>query len=72
MDYLALQKLAKAELHCHLDGSISMQTIRQLADLAMIDLPENDEELKSLITAPETIDSLMDYLKTFDFIRPLL
>ncbi len=72
MDYFELQKLAKAELHCHLDGSISMQTIRQLADLAMIDLPENDEELKSLITAPETIESLMDYLKTFDFIRPLL
>jgi adenosine deaminase len=29
-----IEKLPKIELHCHLDGSISMQTIRRLAQEA--------------------------------------
>ncbi|MGT2934809.1 adenosine deaminase [Streptococcus castoreus] len=67
-----VEKMAKVELHCHLDGSLSLEVIRQLADLAQISLPEDDDTLKTLVTAPETCESLMDYLKTFDFIRPLL
>lgn len=72
METKDLKKLAKAELHCHLDGSLSLDTIRQLAALAQVDVPQDDSELKQLVTAPETCESLMDYLKTFDFIRPLL
>lgn len=67
-----LKELAKTELHCHLDGSLSLSVIRQLAAMADIELPDNDIELKSLVTAPQTVSSLNDYLKTFDFIRPLL
>lgn len=66
------KQLAKTELHCHLDGSLSMEVIRELAKMAAIDLPDSDEELKSLITAPSQTESLIDYLKTFDFVRPLL
>ncbi|EHI75136.1 adenosine deaminase [Streptococcus criceti] len=66
------QQLAKTELHCHLDGSLSLSAIRQLAQLAEIDIPESDQELRSLVTAPEHCQNLMDYLKTFDVIRPLL
>ncbi|MGT2812798.1 adenosine deaminase [Streptococcus minor] len=66
------KQLAKTELHCHLDGSLSMEVIRELAKMAAIYLPDSDEELKSLITAPSQTESLIDYLKTFDFVRPLL
>ncbi|SDO49295.1 adenosine deaminase [Streptococcus equinus] len=72
MDTTALKDLAKAELHCHLDGSISLGTIRQLAAMAGISLPDSDDALKELVVAPATAESLMDYLKAFDFIRPLL
>lgn len=72
MDIEMIRKLAKTELHCHLDGSLSLPMIRQLADLAQISLPEEDQELKKLVTAPLQCQSLMDYLKTFDVIRPLL
>ena len=72
MDKTTLKDLAKAELHCHLDGSISLGGIRQLAEMANITVPESDKELKQLVVAPENAESLMDYLKTFDFVRPLL
>lgn len=72
MDKTTLKDLAKAELHCHLDGSISLEVIRQLAEMANIVVPVSDKELKQLVVAPENAESLMDYLKTFDFVRPLL
>lgn len=72
MDKTTLKDLAKAELHCHLDGSISLEVIRQLAEMANITVPVSDKELKQLVVAPENSESLMDYLKTFDFVRPLL
>lgn len=70
MDTTTLKELAKTELHCHLDGSISLETIRQLADMADIAVPAADEDLKDLVTAPAEAESLMDYLKAFDFVRP--
>lgn len=68
----SLHHLAKAELHCHLDGSLSFETIRKLAALADVTLPESDSELSKLVTAPAKSESLVDYLKAFDIIRPLL
>ncbi|MCY7054272.1 adenosine deaminase [Streptococcus salivarius] len=72
MTAIDFHKLAKTELHCHLDGSLSLETIRHLADLAQIELPEDDAELKHHVTAPATCESLLDYLEAFDYIRPLL
>ncbi|AUA18878.1 adenosine deaminase [Streptococcus suis] len=69
---LNVQELAKTELHCHLDGSLSLSAIRQLAQLAEISIPDKDEELRKLVSIEGKVDSLMTYLKTFDFIRPLL
>ena len=37
MTAIDFHKLAKTELHCHLDGSLSLETIRHLADLAQIE-----------------------------------
>lgn len=67
-----LFNLAKTELHCHLDGSLSLEAIRELAQMAGITVPNTDEELRLLVTAPREVNSLNEYLKTFDFIRPLL
>ena len=71
MSMIDFHSLAKTELHCHLDGSLSLPTIRQLAALANIDLPASDEELKHHVTAPAHCENLLDYLEAFDYIRPL-
>lgn len=67
-----LKKLAKIELHCHLDGSLSLETIRTLAQWAEVTLPDCDDDLQALVTVSENACSLVDYLKTFEIIRPLL
>ena len=72
MSTIDFHSLAKTELHCHLDGSLSLPTIRQLAAMANIDLPASDEELKYHVTAPAHCENLLDYLEAFDYIRPLL
>ncbi|HGA1091815.1 TPA: adenosine deaminase [Streptococcus agalactiae] len=72
MTQAVLKELAKAELHCHLYGSLSLPAIRKLANMADIILPSSDKELRKYVIAPAQTESLVDYLKTFEFIRPLL
>lgn len=72
MTQAVLKELAKAELHCHLDGSLSLPAIRKLANMADIILPNSDKELRKYVIAPAQTESLVDYLKMFEFIRPLL
>lgn len=72
MTQAVLKELAKAELHCHLDGSLSLPAIRKLANMADIILPSSDKELRKYVIAPAQTESLVDYLKRFEFIRPLL
>ena len=67
-----ITKTPKTELHCHLDGSLSLKAVRKLAEMANIDLPANDEDLSKLVTAPQEVHDLNEYLQTFAFIRPLL
>ncbi len=67
-----LKDLAKVELHCHLDGSLSLFAIRQLADLAGVAVPQDDADLLKLVSAPEDAKTLMEYLQPFDWVRPLL
>jgi len=69
---LNVQKLAKTELHCHLDGSLSLSLIRKLAQLANLSLPEEDSDLRQLVSVDGKVDSLRTYLKKFDYTRPLL
>ncbi|WP_125709304.1 adenosine deaminase [Lacticaseibacillus porcinae] len=64
--------LPKVELHCHLDGSLSLGAIHQLGKMAHIDLPADDAALAQLVQAPHDAETLMDYLRPFDVIRPLL
>lgn len=56
------------DLHCHLDGAISPEIVRQLADIQKISLPcMSDAELENLISVPGSCESLAEFLKRFSF-----
>jgi adenosine deaminase len=62
-----IQKLPKTDLHCHLDGSLRLDTILDLAKKQGTKLPTFDRgELFRMIYAGEVCNSLDDYLKAFD------
>lgn len=66
------KKMPKIDLHCHLDGSLSIETIRDLSKEAGISVPESDDELKKLLVAPENCGSLKEYLEKFSLPISLL
>ena len=62
-----LQKLPKVELHCHLDGSLRIPTIIDLANQDKINIPtSNPDKLSKLLTIGKKRGSLEDYIKRFD------
>ena len=61
------QALPKADLHVHLDGSLRLSTILDLADAAGIDLPARDPDgLARAIGCRAHAGSLVEYLRGFD------
>ena len=53
-----IQTLPKAELHCHLDGSLRISTILDLAKKQHISLPEDNEVgLKNILTVKDRVES---------------
>ena len=68
-----IKKLPKAELHCHLDGSLRIDTILRLALEQSVKLPSNNKSvLESILVAKDNIGSLEKYLKKFDVILSIL
>lgn len=62
-----VHSLPKAELHCHLDGSLRVETIIELAKNQNIKLPrEEPEALKEYLEAGPDCKSLEEYLKPFE------
>lgn len=62
-----LRALPKTDLHCHLDGSMRLSTILDLAHKQGVKLPAEDEEgLARAIHMGEVCKSLEDYLVAFD------
>ncbi|EGT3614819.1 adenosine deaminase [Clostridium perfringens] len=62
-----LLNLPKIELHCHLDGSLRVETAIELAKKEGIELESYDyDKVKELLVIPEECESLDDYLKRFD------
>ena len=56
------------DLHLHLDGAITLDIAKKLAEIQNIKLPaESDEELGRLLTVPDDCESLNDFLKCFEF-----
>jgi adenosine deaminase len=68
-----IEKLPKTDLHCHLDGSLRLHSILQLAEQQKVRLPAEDpERLHKLIYAGDVCSSLDDYLKAFDITLAVL
>ena len=64
--YELLKRLPKTDLHVHLDGSLRLQTIMDLAEEYKVRLPAEDKDkLWGLINA-DNANSLTDYLRAFD------
>jgi adenosine deaminase len=62
-----LQRLPKTDLHCHLDGSVRLDTVLDLAKKQHVKLPTFDRgELFNMLYAGEAVASLDDYLRAFD------
>ena len=61
------ERLPKTDLHVHLDGSLRLSTILELAHEGGITLPGNTEdELKRAMHLGENTGTLVEYLKAFD------
>ncbi|MBI3180710.1 MAG: adenosine deaminase [Myxococcales bacterium] len=68
-----LKALPKADLHCHLDGSLRLRTILELAQKQKVKLPTDDEEgLAKALHMGEVCKSLDDYLVAFDITLSVL
>ena len=59
------------DLHLHLDGSLSVKSVKELAALQNIEIPEGDELLKQL-RVNEDCHDLTEYLEKFAFPGMLL
>lgn len=62
-----IQRLPKTDLHVHLDGSLRLETILDLANQQNVKLPgETPEALRPYVQMGENCKSLVEYLKSFD------
>ena len=62
-----MRNLPKIELHCHLDGSVRVETMLDIAKKENIDLPSYDiNDVKKLVQVPLDCTSLNEYLEKFD------
>lgn len=62
-----ISNLPKIELHCHLDGSVRLTTLKELGIKEKILSPDlGDNDLRTLAEVPAHCPSLVDYLKRFD------
>jgi adenosine deaminase len=63
-----LHALPKTDLHCHLDGSLRLKTMLELADQQGVKLPADSEEgLARAMKIGQRHPNLEEYLKGFEF-----
>jgi adenosine deaminase len=68
-----LRALPKTDLHCHLDGSLRLATILQLAEQQKTRLPgDTPEALAKAMHMGQNCESLEDYLTAFDITLSVL
>ncbi len=62
-----LHAIPKADLHVHLDGSLRIETMLELAEVAGVELPaDQPEDLKRILKLGEIRTDLVEYLRPFD------
>jgi adenosine deaminase len=68
-----LRALPKTDLHCHLDGSLRLGTILDLADAQKVKLPDaTPEGLARSMHQGQTCANLEDYLRAFEITLSVL
>lgn len=60
------------DLHLHLDGSLSVNAVKNIASHDKIDIPKSDNELQDVLTLQSGCKNLNEYLKRFDLPISLL
>ncbi len=62
-----IEKLPKTDLHVHLDGSLRLSTIFELAQEQNVQLPaKNEKDLKKIVCCDKECKSLDEYLEAFN------
>jgi adenosine deaminase len=62
-----IQELPKTDLHVHLDGSLRIETIIQLAKESKIELPTtNPDDLTKIVISGKNSQNLSEYLQGFE------
>lgn len=64
MNHFIAHNIPKIELHCHLDGSMSVPLTKRL--LKEMGEDYTTEQLEQALTAPQDCESLAEYLEKFD------
>jgi len=68
-----LRALPKVDTHCHLDGSLRVRTILELAKKQRVRLPaDTEKELRRFVTVSPSCRSLKEFIDAFDIYLPLL
>ena len=64
---LTAKDCALIDLHLHLDGSLSLASVRRLAAMQQVALPESDRELLARLQISKDCKDLNEYLEKFMF-----
>jgi len=73
IDPKIIRQMPKSDLHCHLDGSLRIQTIIDLARKQNVELPTSDSRsLKKILQPGLRCKSLVEYLRPFDITLSVL
>ncbi len=68
-----IRSLPKVDLHCHLDGSLRVETLWELAQEQEVKLPAKSvERLRDYFTVNKPFSDLEEYLERFNTILPVL
>lgn len=67
-----MKSIPKVELHCHLDGSVSVNAVHAIYEYQGNVFNYSEEILSKLIVAPEKCKNLNEYLKCFPIINQAL
>lgn len=61
------KKFGLIDLHLHLDGSLSLDSVKKLAEMQNIEIPKNDAALCKMLQVSDGCRDLNEYLEKFEF-----